>query len=131
MTFCRCGYFATVAKTMEITCPLCRRAMVARTKDEIGQLSWAALHSAEDPNPKWYKTWLETIPKFDCECRSHWNRLTAKHPPKFESKEAFREWAILMHNLVNVRLGKPIWRGGTDDAASQGYAIIQAAEKSQ
>lgn len=37
-------------------------------------------------------------------CRGAWLGLVFKNPPDFEN---FFEWTVKLHNLVNVKLGKP------------------------
>jgi hypothetical protein len=59
------------------------------------------------------------------ECRGHLQKELLKHPPEVGSAADLSRWACRLHNLVNVRLGKPAfdcsrvferWRDGpTDD----------------
>lgn len=106
MTFCECGYFATVAVSTDVTCPLCQRVFRAVSKEDQGRAAWAALHSVVNPTPEWYATWLETVPSFGCSCRANWDALTKDNPPDYAN---FAQWAIDRHNDVNKKLGKPIW----------------------
>lgn len=106
MTFCQCGWQATVAVSMDITCPLCQRVFRVESKEDQGRAAWAALHSVVDPTPEWYAAWLETVPSFGCPCRHNWDALTKDNPPDYQN---FAQWAIDRHNDVNRKLGKPIW----------------------
>lgn len=58
------------------------------------------------------------------ECRRHLRKELAQHPPDVSSAAALSGWACRLHNLVNVRLGKPAfdcaralerWRDGPAD----------------
>jgi hypothetical protein len=58
------------------------------------------------------------------ECRRHLVKELVKHPPQVGSAEELSQWACRLHNLVNVRLGKPEfdcsrvterWRDGPKD----------------
>lgn len=106
VAFCECGYFATVAVSMDVTCPLCQRVFRVESKEDQGRAAWAALHSVVNPTPEWYAAWLETVPSFGCSCRANWDALTKDKPPDYAN---FAQWAIDRHNDVNKKLGKPIW----------------------
>lgn len=58
------------------------------------------------------------------ECRGHLQKELARHPPDVSSPASLSLWACRLHNLVNVRLGKPAfdcskvferWRDGPAD----------------
>lgn len=58
------------------------------------------------------------------ECAGHLRRELAKHPPQVGSAAELSGWTCRLHNLVNVRLGKPEfdcskvferWRDGPAD----------------
>lgn len=75
-----------------------------------GNHAWRTLHGKIDPSEKWYyETWMPLIPSHGCNCNAHWSEITQYLPPDFRSPVKFHWWAINAHNLVNERLGKPIW----------------------
>lgn len=45
-----------------------------------------------------------------CLCAPEWAALMAAHPPDLETAEALWWWTMEMHNRVNLRLGKAVWR---------------------
>lgn len=45
-----------------------------------------------------------------CACSLHWRAMVLTHPPRLQTAEALLEWTQVMHDLVNVRLGKRVWR---------------------
>lgn len=47
-----------------------------------------------------------------CFCAPEWAALTSAHPPALETADTLWGWTVSMHNHVNRRLGKPVWRGG-------------------
>jgi FAD-linked sulfhydryl oxidase len=67
------------------------------------------------------------------ECAGHLRKELRKHPPDVTSAAALSDWACRLHNLVNVRLGKPEfdcskvferWRdgpAGDEDACGTGH----------
>lgn len=87
-----------------------------------GRAAWSALHAYPTNHAHdwywataqvWYLTeWLPMVPRY-CECQAHWQEITKKLPPDFETAEAFYQWSVAAHNAVNARLGKPIWTGAT------------------
>jgi hypothetical protein len=79
---------------------------MAVTKEDQGRAAWAALHSVVDPTPEWYAAWVETVPKYGCDCQRNWLAMTKDNPPDFDN---FAQWAIDRHNDVNRKLGKPQW----------------------
>lgn len=111
MTFCQCGYQATSTITQDMTCPLCHSVMLVRNKEDQGRYAWGLLHSCTTPTEEWYQWWLRQVPSYDCSCRENWRKLTLQdgNDPPFGDLEAFRAWAVRMHNAVNRELGKPQW----------------------
>jgi hypothetical protein len=103
---CTCGYVARGSQQVKLSCPLCNQQIELMSHEHYGRLAWAELHGCQDPSPQWYEWWLTLVPKYGCNCRSHWAEITATHPPDYAN---FRQWAIDRHNDVNTRLGKPIW----------------------
>lgn len=75
-----------------------------------GPQLWATLH-------KWalaaeLTTALRWLVEFEwrigCnDCRLHWSRWVAEHPPDVSSRVALFAWTVAAHNAVSRRLGKP------------------------
>ena len=47
------------------------------------------------------------IPRYTkgCKCNEFWYKLIKQHPPTYGAR--YFEWSVLVHNLVNAKLGKP------------------------
>lgn len=81
---------------------------------EWGPILWGSLHSRtreyscnKDEEKRWLNIFHTWIP---CgKCKSHWAELLKKNPPELSTKEKYVQWAIDMHNQVNLSLGKPIY----------------------
>ena len=82
-----------------------------------GRRRWLELHSKAIlheslPDPqidRWYQEWVNRIPNYEgCNCRDKFKLICAGHPPIF-TPEGMKDWAVLVHNLVNEGLGKPIF----------------------
>lgn len=85
------------------------RTILERTISQ-GRHAWKVLHGKIDPSEKWYyETWIPLIPSQGCNCNSQWSEITKYYPPDFRSPVKFHWWAINAHNLVNEKLGKPLW----------------------
>lgn len=127
--FCKCGYFATSRITQIIKCPICPRSILVFSLEDQGRFAWYQLHTKANPTADWYENqWKRyLIPRHDCECRSKFNKLTAKRPPDFA---AFGQWAIDIHNDVNRSLGKPVWEGSLADALRMSFAITLVVDGS-
>ena len=68
--------------------------------------------SAEE---RWLAEFIESLP---CpECRIHFMRTVIHNPPRFQSMDAYREWGIDVHNVVNAKLGKPVLTHAEAEAA--------------
>ncbi len=44
------------------------------------------------------------IPKYGCDCESHFAEIEQRRPPDFSSRIAFRLWGIEVHDDVNQSL---------------------------
>lgn len=77
--------------------------------ETAGPPLWADLHAtaaAGQLTPEWLEEFAARIP---CGiCRAHWLEMLKTHPPRYDDQYA---WSVEVHNIVNVRLGKPIWTG--------------------
>lgn len=50
------------------------------------------------------------------DCARHFAELVRRDPPDVSSGQRFRMWLCRVHNLVNVRIGKPQFNCGLTDA---------------
>jgi FAD-linked sulfhydryl oxidase len=106
--------------------------------DEIGAGSWIMLHTMaayypDNPTAEEAAEMMQfiyTLSKFyPCEhCAYHMREWLPNHPPRTESRKAFSAWMCELHNEVNVRLGKPVfkcdqtdirWRDGPLDGSCE------------
>lgn len=77
-----------------------------------GPGKWNELHKRPflpllrlDIEKVWIDLWVESIP---CgKCKAHFQALRLSKPEVLTSREAYHQWTIDVHNLVNVRLNKP------------------------
>ncbi|KAG0204018.1 hypothetical protein BGX28_003897 [Mortierella sp. GBA30] len=55
------------------------------------------------------KQWIYLLSRlYPCgECATHFQKMLKEHPPQTSSRAALSNWACSVHNIVNVRLGKP------------------------
>jgi FAD-linked sulfhydryl oxidase len=53
------------------------------------------------------------------ECKEHFMEIINKYPPDLSNSCAFQTWLFNAHNMVNKRLGKPIF---TTDQYAKRYA---------
>lgn len=76
---------------------------------------WIPLHTYAPKNSllwdaakakQWYRAWKRRIPSNGCGCQQKWKELGLQ--PDYSTAIAFFEWTVHAHNIVNVRLGKPI-----------------------
>ena len=123
---CQCGWNLYGANPFQIACPKCKtvnqcgdefvpRVDRSETLANAGREHWRRLHAFPfsgdwdcSARCKWWADWQASIPNIGCSCRKHWSELIATCPPDFSSPEAFFLWSVGAHNIVNVRLGKPI-----------------------
>jgi FAD-linked sulfhydryl oxidase len=102
--------------------------------EQLGKSTWTLLHTmaAYYPEVPSYeqqrnmRKFLDTFSQFyPCwYCAEHLRDEMIKMPPKVESKKSLGKWLCDMHNVVNERLGKPIfdcnkiderWKDGPKD----------------
>ncbi|KAI9148530.1 Flavin-linked sulfhydryl oxidase of the mitochondrial IMS [Blastocladiella emersonii ATCC 22665] len=108
---------------------------------ELGRHSWTFLHTTaayfpETPTPAQQAAATSLIASvaslYPCGwCADHLREYVAQKPPKTESRAALSEWMCVMHNDVNLRLGKPEfdcsrvmerWRESLDRARCGGWS---------
>jgi len=80
--------------------------------DLFGPSFWGALHYAclVPENPDKVKEFIALYPYvLPCiGCREHFNQVLQEFPiPAEDDSKTLFEWSVMVHNLVNVRLGKP------------------------
>ncbi|CAH2091515.1 unnamed protein product [Euphydryas editha] len=88
-------------------------------KDELGKSTWGFLHTMASYYPeKPTKSQSEDMTKFfnifaqfyPCEpCALDFQDDIKKHPPKTKSRDELAKWLCERHNIVNVKLGKPVF----------------------
>ena len=44
-----------------------------------------------------------------CHCRRDWRELLKVSPPDLSTRAAYEAWAVVAHNAVNLRVGKPTY----------------------
>ncbi|GAA5909099.1 flavin-linked sulfhydryl oxidase [Sporobolomyces salmoneus] len=89
----------------------------ATAKAELGRASWKLLHTMaarfpENPTSserEAFKSFLYLFSRlYPCgECAAEFQALLKKHPPQTSSRSAASFHLCHLHNLVNLRLGKP------------------------
>lgn len=76
-------------------------------KLELFHSLWDELHTMRDPTPEKLALFVARIP---CgTCQEHWRELDAAEPLDMSSDEAFFVGTVKRHDIVNARLGKPIF----------------------
>ncbi|GAA5994168.1 hypothetical protein JCM5350_006340 [Sporobolomyces pararoseus] len=125
----------------------------ATAKAELGRASWKLLHTMaarfpENPTTserEAFKSFLYLFSRlYPCgECASEFQALLKKHPPQTSSRSAASFHLCHLHNLVNLRLGKPEFdcskdlEGiydcgcGTDEEEGTGLSRTGLTEKEQ
>ncbi|XP_077283076.1 evr1_Alr domain-containing protein Alr [Arctopsyche grandis] len=86
-------------------------------KDELGRKTWGFLHTMaayypEKPTEKQSKDMKHFFNIFSnfypCDhCASDFRQDLVKNPPKTASQSELSKWLCDMHNIVNLKLGKP------------------------
>jgi hypothetical protein len=94
--------------------------------DEHGRAAWRALHSEPLGTPEWFARWQKLIPT-GCGCRQGANNLLTLCPPRYDSPDAWFDWTVEYHNLVNAKLNKPAMPLGQARALWRGEPWIQPA----
>lgn len=79
-----------------------------------GPRLWSELHA----RPKDFAgdvvaelAWLEKFAaRIGCgECKRHWLAWVEKNPPDLATADTYYIWTARAHDVVNVRMGKPVW----------------------
>ncbi|CAI2731779.1 unnamed protein product [Schistosoma spindalis] len=103
-------------------------------KIELGKATWTLLHTMAAYYPihptlkqqEDMKKFLQIFPQFfPCRpCAYDFESNIVVHPPKLDSRNALSGWLCMQHNLVNKKIGKPLfdcthvlerWRYGWKD----------------
>ncbi|KAF9145082.1 hypothetical protein BG015_012009 [Linnemannia schmuckeri] len=89
----------------------------ATAKAELGRATWKLLHTMASryplkPKPDEraaIKQWIYLLSRlYPCgECADHFQEMLKQHPPQTSSRASLSNWACSVHNIVNIRLGKP------------------------
>ncbi|KAH7043597.1 putative FAD dependent sulfhydryl oxidase Erv2 [Linnemannia elongata] len=89
----------------------------ATAKAELGRATWKLLHTMASryplkPKPDEraaIKQWIYLLSRlYPCgECADHFQEMLKQHPPQTSSRASLSNWACSIHNIVNIRLGKP------------------------
>ncbi|BGO92806.1 hypothetical protein NBRC10512_007925 [Rhodotorula toruloides] len=89
----------------------------ATAKAELGRASWKLLHTMAARFPEkptenerdTFKSFLYLFSRlYPCgECAAEFQQLLKKHPPQTSSRGSASLYLCHLHNLVNLRLGKP------------------------
>ncbi|KAI5188611.1 mitochondrial FAD-linked sulfhydryl oxidase [Nematocida sp. AWRm77] len=88
-------------------------------KQELGRSTWTLLHTyaAKYPAHPTREEQSHAIKLIDLltkmypceECRGHFKQLVEGFPPQVSTQEEFSNWMCSAHNIVNKRLGKPVF----------------------
>jgi hypothetical protein len=78
-----------------------------------GRRLWAELHRwaidfGGDPQEaaRWLQEFAGRVPQAGCGCRAEWDTDIARYPPPLDHPEELFEWTVVVHNAVNLKLGK-------------------------
>jgi hypothetical protein len=79
-----------------------------------GPKLWKELHGRPDEysmdidaEKRWIEIFRSWIP---CgKCKTHFTKLLKDNPVDLSSPEGYKEWTIMIHNLVNQSLNKPLY----------------------
>lgn len=88
---------------------------------KVGRALWVELHEYAAAYPaaptderkkfaaQWIQDWINRIPRFSkCNCRADFEKWHAVWPVQLDSGAAFVEWAEVLHDRVNKKLGRPL-----------------------
>lgn len=94
-------------------------------KERLGRSTWTLLHTMAarypafptDEHKKDTLNFIMLLAKlYPCgDCAVHFQKLLKSFPPKVGSHDDFKNWMCNAHNIVNQRLGKPIFDCSTVD----------------
>ncbi len=77
-----------------------------------GPPKWAELHHHQitggPEDAAWLDTFVQSIPTCRS-CQKHFVEILRDNPPDFTSQSTWYRWTVMIHNLVNTALGKPLW----------------------
>jgi len=73
----------------------------------VGRQAWRNLHSYFGCDPQFLPEWEKNIPS-SCSCAESYSGYKRLFPPDFSSPLAFFNWGMVVHNLVNAKLKKPV-----------------------
>ncbi|CAH6420899.1 Hypothetical protein UVM_LOCUS278 [uncultured virus] len=74
--------------------------------------------------------WTSCVPnEGGCGCRNLWKIWLGANPAPFASREAYFEWTVRAHNVVNAKLSRPLW--GTDQALDRWWPLATEAEREE
>lgn len=100
-------------------CAISKSAQNREIREELGRGTWRLLHTMASKFPvnpseqdkKNVIQFLSLLAKlFPCEeCSMHFQKLLNDHVPVVGSRKEFELWLCSAHNVVNKRLGKPIF----------------------
>ena len=89
-------------------------------KDDLGRKTWAFLHTLAEGYPdrpsenekSGMNSLFYSIAKmYPCSiCRNHYKQMIINHPPKVSNGKELRLYLCNLHNIVNKRLNKPIYK---------------------
>ncbi|RKP03029.1 hypothetical protein CXG81DRAFT_5234, partial [Caulochytrium protostelioides] len=88
-------------------------------KAELGRSAWHLIHVMAgkfplSPTPDEQAAFRDYIYLFarlyPCgECAAHFREVLAAHPPDVTNRTTTSQWACEVHNVVNLRLEKPVY----------------------
>jgi hypothetical protein len=78
-----------------------------------GRRLWEELHrwaltfgGGPQEAARWLQEFAGRVPQAGCGCRTRWDTDIARYPPPLDRPEELFEWTVVVHNLVNLKLGK-------------------------
>jgi hypothetical protein len=78
-----------------------------------GRRLWAELHrwaiafkGGPHEAARWLQEFAGRVPQAGCGCRTQWDTDIDRNPPPLDQPEELFEWTVVVHNFVNLKLGK-------------------------
>jgi hypothetical protein len=78
-----------------------------------GRRLWEELHrwaltfgGGPQEAARWLQEFAGRVPQAGCGCRTRWDTDIARYPPPLDRPEELFAWTVVVHNLVNLKLGK-------------------------